>query len=98
MSTPTRFELYCARQRAKHGDRFVAPTDQRWIDAFNRGVEYRVKVRTEWGSEVSERWGFVSLTTGWVPSFMLMRSTRAHGSSDLLSDRDQIVAARYKSN
>ena len=93
MKPRTRFEDYCARGRAQHGDRFQAPTDMRWINAYNNGRDYRVKVRFSHGEE---KWGFVALTTGWGPSFMLMRREGQHGSSDLLGDRDEIVAHKMK--
>src|SRR5262245_31488243 len=93
----TRFEEYCARQQALHGDKFVPPTDPRFIDAYNKGQAYRIKVRTVYpGSDSTwERWGFVSLTTGWQPAFMLMRRSGQHGSSDLLGARDTIVDTNW---
>lgn len=91
-----RFEEYCARNAAKHGEKFRAPKIEKFIYAYNLGDKYRVKVRTTYPSgEVFERWGFVTLTTGWIPSFMLMRVRGQHGSSDLLDEKDEIVATRW---
>lgn len=93
----TRFQEYCDRQRAKYGDRFTAPTDARLIYAYNQGHEYRIKVRTTYPSgETHERWGFVGITTGWAPAFLLMHSTRAYGSSDVLSDHDEIIGWHWR--
>lgn len=95
----TRFEEYCQRQRATHGERFSPPRIPALIDAYNKGRSYRIKVRTTYASgEKRERWGFVGVTTGWSPAFILMRSTRAFGSSDLLSDRDEIIDFHYRSD
>ena len=93
----TRFECYCERQRAVHGARFEAPTDARWIQAYNAGERYRIKVLTRYpnSDEVTERWGYVALTTGWAPSFMLMRRRGQRGSSDLIDSRDELVAAKW---
>ena len=92
----TRFEQYCARQRARYGAQFVAPTGAALIDAYNKGERYRVNVRTTYPDGAHEdRWGYVALTTGWVPSFMLMRRRGQTGSSDLISERDTIIASRW---
>ena len=93
----TRFEEYCERKRAEYGDRFVAPTGEQFINAFNRGQAYRIKVRTDYGDgEVRERWGFVGITTGWQPAFLLMRSTRSVGSSDVLCATDRILDSHFR--
>ena len=89
----TRFEEYCARQQARYGDKFSAPKDSRWIEAYNQAPRLRIKVRFSYGEE---KWGYVALTTGWQPSFMLMRAITQHGSSDLLGDKDQIISRRTK--
>ena len=91
----TRFEEYCNRQRQRHGAEFVPPTDTRFIYAYNKGEHYRVKVLTCYGAERFMRWGYVALTTGHKPSFMLMRRRGQHGSSDLLGERENIVASRF---
>lgn len=93
----TRFGDYCARQRRQHGARFRPPTDVRWIEAYNNGERYRVKVRTAYGDHCRIRWGFVALTSGWLPSFMLMRVRGQRGSSDLLDERDEILESKWVS-
>lgn len=93
----TRFRETCIRLRLKHpGKTFVEPKGRHLIDAFNRGDKFRVKVRTTYPSgETRERWGYVSITGGWAPSFMLMARRGQHGSSDLLRETDEIIETRY---
>lgn len=93
----TRFEQTCARLATRHaGKKFIEPKGQHLIDAFNRGDKFRVKVRTTYpGGATRERWGYVSITTGWSPSFLLMARRGQHGSSDLLNERDEIIETRY---
>ena len=49
----------------------------------------RIKVRMADGEELT---GTVSRTTGWRPSYMLMRRSSDSGSSYLLSDKDIPIA------
>jgi hypothetical protein len=92
----TRYQEYCQRQRGRYGDKFVAPKAAQFVAPYNNGDCYRVKVRTTYASgETHERWGYVALTTGWRPSFMLMSRRGQHGSSDLIDERDVIVCARW---
>jgi hypothetical protein len=45
----------------------------------------------DWG-----RWGYVGLTTGWRPAFLLMKRRGQVGSSDLLNpQRDKIVNSKW---
>lgn len=93
----TAFERYCERKRAQYGDKFVPPTGDAFIDAFNKGVEYRIKVETKWADDYTHtRWGYVGVTSGWQPCFLLMRNVRAYGSSDTLQEgRDRITDAHW---
>lgn len=93
----TRFEQTCARLAAKHAPKpFIAPTGDAFIDAFNKGDKFRVKVRRTYESgHVEERWGYVSITGGWQPAFLLMRRRGQHGSSDVLCHLDTIIDTRY---
>jgi hypothetical protein len=92
----TRFEAYCETKRRQYGDKFVPPTGKSFIIAYNMGQNYRVKVETKYDTETRTRWGYIGLTTGWQPAFLLMRNSRAFGSSDLLNpDRDIVVAYHW---
>ena len=87
----SRFEAYCRRQRAQWGEKFVPPTCPALIAAYNKGDRYRIKVD---GMDDRPAWGFVTLTTGWQPSFMLMRTRSQRWSSHLLSERDKIYEGK----
>ena len=87
------FRAYVARLQAKHGDRFNAGALAEEFSA-HFGPEYRVKVRFSYGEE---KWGYISGTTGWTPSLMLMHNRRARGSSNLLSDKDTLLQVRRAS-
>jgi hypothetical protein len=79
--------------RAAHGDKFSEKDlSAKFVRAYNNGERFRIKVRFDYGEEV---WGYVAATTGWCPSFMLMRRRGQHGSSELLSDCDSIIAERW---
>lgn len=58
------------------------------------GKAVRVKVIRESDGEPYVRTGRVGMTTGWKPAFLLVHRVSDHGSSDLLSGRDRIVAVQ----
>lgn len=93
-----RFQEYCERKRQQYGDKFSPPTGGAFINAFNSGENFRIKVRTVYPSgETRERWGFVGITTGWSPVFLLMRNRRCWGSSDTLDpQRDTIIDCHWR--
>jgi len=53
---------------------------------------YRIQVQDKFGDKHS---GYVGITTGWKPVFILVYNKRCYGSSILLSDEDIIIKA-YK--
>lgn len=57
-----------------------------FVPYFRTGQRIKVLMGGE------ELTGTVGVTTGWQPTFLLMRSKRAVGSPHTLSDEDQIVA------
>ena len=79
-----------ARGRARHGDRYREPAAAdrfaRWMDSGDR-----IRVRV-YGDELYT--GTVSITTGWHPAFILMRTSRSIGSSILLDERAEVVAVK----
>jgi hypothetical protein len=100
----TPFGDACRRLRAMHGERFSPPTGPNLINAYNlahpRNGEpgcYRVCIETSYSGGGSwRRWGYVSITGGWSPSFMLMGRRGQRGSSDLISEpKDRIVASKW---
>lgn len=79
------FESYTGRLLRQHGDKFdgsdLAPK-------FAEHFGHRVEVKFSSG-EVKRGW--VSGTTGWRPSLMLMLRRHSRGSSWLLADKDALV-------
>ncbi len=63
-----------------------------FIRFYNSGE--RVKVATCYGEF---KYGTIGITTGWRPSFLLMRTRTQLGSSDTLSELDQVVAVKTAS-
>lgn len=84
----TRFEAYCKRQRDKWGDKFIPPSDARFIRYFNSGE--RIRVRT-CGLDLT---GTVSASGGWAPVFLLMRTQRSIGSMWTLGEREEVLAVK----
>ena len=86
----SKFNDYCARQRAKYGERFSpVGLSFQFRAYFNSGE--RVRVRFGYGEELT---GTIGVTTGWQPVFLLMRTSRSIGSSWTLGDRDQVIARK----
>ena len=76
---------YCERLSKRHGDKFSA------AGIAPQAAEYfgqRVEVQFSCG-EIKRGW--ISGTTGWQPSLMLMLRRNSSGSSWLLGDKDNIV-------
>jgi hypothetical protein len=93
----TRWQEFIARGERQYGPHFRPPEGAEFIEAFNKGEEFRVLVRAVYPlGDIYQRWGYVSATTGWEPAFMLMKRRGVHGSSDLLDPkRDKIVDYKW---
>lgn len=91
----TRYDEMVARRRAEHGEKFdasdLAPQFRR---AYNAGDSWRVKVPHMSGEDGRTQWGYVGVTTGWKPAFLLMLRRGQHGSSYLLRADTPILASR----
>lgn len=84
------FASRLARGERQWGDRFdPSELTDKFVPYFDTGD--RIKVHTSYGEDIT---GTVSTTTGWRPAFLLVRRSNAMGSSDLLSDRDTVVAVK----
>lgn len=81
------FQAYLARKRYEFGDRFD-PSDlsPKFIPYYESGQ--RIIVRLPGGEE--ER-GYVHITTGWKPAFLLIHRRSDLGSATLLRDSYTIV-------
>ena len=83
------YSEYIARAIRTHGTKFDATSlDQKFVPYFESGQ--RIKVET-CGEELT---GTIGVTTGWRPCFLLMRTSRAMGSSWTLGERDKITAVK----
>lgn len=88
----TRFEQFCARKRLQYGERFDASDLQaHFVSAYNQGSDYRIKVVFPSGET---KWGHVGVTTGWKPTFLLMRNRNSVSSCDTLGTGCRIVSWR----
>lgn len=87
--TPDALKESLARGKSEHGERFdTSDLAPQFAPYFNGP---RVKI---WFDGGYTKCGRVSRTTGWRPSYLLMISSRAHGSPYLLGSKDKIVAVK----
>lgn len=89
------FDDYVSRKQQEHGDKFDA--SELWQKFWKYyGSDTRVKIRAYYpdSGESYTRTGRVSATTGWKPAFLLMHRSSDRGSSDVLSERDEVVAVQ----
>ena len=88
------YDDYLARGRARYGDRFdtsgLAP---QFVPYYNSGQ----RIVIDLGFDEPSR-GYVGVTTGWRPSFLLLNNTRSVSSPYLLSVNDHVLAGldRYR--
>lgn len=88
--TDTYFAQWLARKQAEHGDKWsAAELWPQFVPYFHSDT--RIRVAGSFGT----RTGTVGVTTGWKPGFLLMSRTSAHGSSDVLSQDDRVVAVKH---
>lgn len=83
----SKYDDFIARKYQAFGANFdQSDLDPRFIAYFNSGQ--RIRIRT--CGEVMT--GTVGVTTGWKPSFLLVRRSNSVGSPWLLGPRDEILA------
>jgi hypothetical protein len=91
----TRRERWLADKQIQYGDRFdtsrLAP--QFW-EAFDRGDTFRVLVQPPYNEKPT--WGYVGVTTGWCPTFLLIRCRGQIGSSYTLGHDYKILRTKVK--
>jgi hypothetical protein len=83
------YEMYCGRQRAKFGKRFE---ETGLAKKFVRYFNSRERIKVDYYGEVMT--GTVAATTGWIPCFLLMRTSRAIGSGVTLNAETKILAVK----
>lgn len=86
------FAGYCEGKRIQHGAQFD-PSDlaEQFIPHKARGETRRIHVQLSCGEKV---WGYVDITTGSKPVFLLMRRRGQRGSSIILRADDRIIAQK----
>lgn len=82
-----------ARGEREHGDRFD-PSDLVPSFAPYYGTGERVAVRFDWGDGSEVLTGTIGKTTGWKPSFLLMRRSSDHGSPWVIGHKERIIAEK----
>lgn len=84
------YDNYLTLLRQRHGDKFSdVSLARKFIPYFGTGTRIKVRMRT--GEVIT---GTVSGSTGWQPVFLLMRRSTSIGSSDVLNERDEIIAVK----
>ena len=78
------------RKRREHGEKFSDAELWPQFRPYYRTGE-RIRVRSASGYE---RTGTVGVTTGWRPAFLLIRTSRSLGSSDVLNADDTIIGVK----
>lgn len=83
----TRYEEFVERAKSKWGGdkldlHYLCP---KFVDAFNTQERIRVKA---YGCVMT---GTVGVTTGCAPAFLLMRTSRSLGSSEVLSEAHEFT-------
>ena len=89
----TNYESFINRAKSKHGEKFSDENlNSKFISAFNNGDTYRVKVDFGYDKPV---WGYIGITTGWKPCFLLMRRRGQHGSSETINNDSKILDYKF---
>lgn len=85
------FEAYINKKTKEYGNNFDSSgLAEQFIKYFNNGQ--RIKVQFEYrGNPLT---GTVGVTTGWKPSFILMRQSNSIGSPWLLGKNDKVIAVK----
>ena len=82
-----RFDEYKRRKTKEYGDKFdTSDLNPSFIPYFRTGQ--RVEVEFDYGKVVR---GFIGVTTGWKPVFLLLRTRRSISSFYTISQGDKVV-------
>ncbi len=89
-----RLRIQARTKIAQHGEKFsTANLCEKFVFWYEKGHDTKLKVQTsagKWGTD----FGHVALSTGYMPTFLLMPNIKARSSSVLLSDAHEIVGVR----
>lgn len=86
---------FAQRQLGKMPNFTTACLSEKFVGYFEKGSTERIKIERGVNLRHTE-FGYVSVSTGWQPVFLLIRSERSRGSSVCLEDSDQIVGHKHK--
>jgi len=84
------FQSYLSKKRAEHGNKFDDSNLSKQFIKFYESAQ-RIEVEYSYGETKEIQRGTVGVTTGWRPTFLLMRRISDHSSSYLLDDSVRIV-------
>ncbi len=81
------YQQYLNRKRAQYGEKFdPSELSAKFIPYFES--QQRIEIETSYGEKQQ---GYIGITTGWKPIFILVHNARNMGSSNTLSDTDTIT-------
>ncbi len=86
-------ERLIVRGKEKHGEQFDASDLEPKFARYWYSKE-RLRIKDNWEGSILT--GTVGMTTGWKPSFILLRTTRSMGSSILLNKDCEILGVQQK--
>ena len=88
----SKYNDYVQRGRKQHAEKFSeAGLARNFIGAFDSGERVTVAFCDGEGKVIGVERGTVGVTTGWIPTFLLMRRSSDIGSSYTLSTKDRIT-------
>jgi hypothetical protein len=91
----TKYETLMAKGKSLYGHLFdTSDLNQQFKQAYDNGDTFRVQVDMGYAGD-EPKWGYVACTTGWKPSFMLMRTRNQRGSSELIGSRAIILDSHW---
>jgi len=84
------YKEYLERKKEEFGKKFN-PEDlnQDFVPYYEN--QARIEVEFQWGKTKEILRGRVGVTTGWKPVFLLMKTVRSYGSSDLLTKNTKFL-------
>jgi hypothetical protein len=84
-----RYQDFISRKQREYGDKFdSSKLNPDFIDAFNTGD----RITVDFGYETKR--GTIGVTTGWVPAFLLMLTSRSIGSSHIIRMDSKIIGGK----
>lgn len=85
---------FAHRQLGRMPNFTTAFLSEKFVRYFEKGSSERIKIERGVNLRYTE-YGYVSVSTGWQPVFLLIRSSRSKGSSVCLEDTDGIIGVKH---